>query len=639
MTERASEAPAAEGQNPARGGATLVAACLVEFHRAAHRLGSYPPDHPLVPAAVQSVQRSLAAATAQTGSLALQIRADRILYDGEAVEARNPAIRSLAESLFEAGVGSLQIEGGASKDTIGSFLGWLARLRSTGGDHSTGASLKALGLPGVEVRLADKDAARAAGGAPAEPPGLADEFLVRFAGGIFRGAHLDPSATTAGSPRQRFTTALEWGLLEKGPGLIGAELAELEAAISDAPAEARDEVVRIVRGVVGRLAPELRAQMPAAFAGAPGPGEAQTDGRESMVRPEPAQRDGGVESCERYQMCADPVSRKAKAIAIAARLLSDGQAGRETTILASLIREAAPGLLAGSWCEELRDCSVAALAVLANDSEEAQPAHAEAERFVAWLRDSSTIDSLLASAEARVDGPEQALAGLFAATGAEGVARAFETTSAMPPGDAHDRRVHMLSECPGEDLLAGFRSLSVRLDPEHLAWAVALLRRVPLREANILAQESSTHEAPRVRLEALRTIAVVDRRDGAMNRTLERALGDPDAEVRELGFTLLGEQGTDAACALLMKSATGKLGTPEPNERVVAVDTIGRIRTTAARDVLIAIVSDRGAGGDAAATAVAQAAAVALESWDDAAARAALKSMGQTRKRSGAARA
>jgi hypothetical protein len=385
-----------------------------------------------------------------------------------------------------------------------------------------------------------------------------------------------------------------------------------------------------VRAVVAKLDRDVRSEMPEVFAEA-GPGGEEAAGDPEPAAPQPLIEDDPtlpVEPAaylgERYVEAAESASRRARGVAIAARLIQEGLSGDHTPILAALLRESARELLETGRFAELRDAANAAGTLRRSSSADAE-ARKEAGRFIDWLRSPETITAIFAAADLNVEGPETAIAGLFAATGAEGVTLAFEASVRLQPGAALDRKIHLLAASSAEDMLAGFRSLHVRADAQSLAWAVALLRRLPMREANLLAQELTTHADAGVRLESFRTLAAVDRRDGASDKLLERALADGDLTVRRLGLGLLRERACEKSSQLLARCIAGEFGVGDPQLRLDALEALGSIQTSSARDALVDLVTSGKMPYQSTDPDLREAAEKTLAGWNDAPAREALK--------------
>ena len=117
-----------------------IAEALAELSRAVHKIGMYPPEHPLVPAAIQTVQESVAAALSSIPSLRLGVAKEKILFDGEPLDEKNSALRWIAKCLHGAGIAVLDLTPQAGPQELRLLVSWLYRARradalASGEDH------------------------------------------------------------------------------------------------------------------------------------------------------------------------------------------------------------------------------------------------------------------------------------------------------------------------------------------------------------------------------------------------------------------------------------------------------------------------------------------------------------------------
>ena len=293
-----------------------------------------------------------------------------------------------------------------------------------------------------------------------------------------------------------------------------------------------------------------------------------------------------------YRDPRDSEDRRAAAASIAVRLLADDAAGGELPALLDYVCGAAIELLKGGRFAELEEGVAAARRVLQAEQpgEEAKKA---AEALMAQLRRPELIDLLLDAPENEAAQQASDRATLFAATGSEGVLRALSGFSALPSGGRRKQHVRLLAAAEAEPLLEGFGRLAEE-GTEALRGALPLLRRLPVREAIVIGRRLTLYEDAEIRMEAYRTLAEVDRRDGAFERYIESALWDAELRVSAFTLELLKRRADEAACAMLSRYVGGEFGLAQHELRLRAIAVLSEFPSAAARDALINVLHSGG---------------------------------------------
>ena len=160
--------------------------------------------------------------------------------------------------------------------------------------------------------------------------------------------------------------------------------------------------------------------------------------------------------------------------------------------------------------------------------------------------------------------------------GAEGVAVLEVMAGASDPAVAV-AALQRLSPQSLEVALERARDRDPGIRAEALECAARLAHPVPLSHEHLASELS--HEDVRVRLAALRALAVVD--DGEVSHTLARGLGDASREVRSLACELLGERGHGGVTAASAYLEATPLATVS-----AALGAIAAAETSGARQVL-----------------------------------------------------
>ncbi|HSK46479.1 MAG TPA: HEAT repeat domain-containing protein, partial [Coriobacteriia bacterium] len=113
-----------------------------------------------------------------------------------------------------------------------------------------------------------------------------------------------------------------------------------------------------------------------------------------------------------------------------------------------------------------------------------------------------------------------------------------------------------------------------------------------------LMERALRHQEPRVRREAVRTVAGIGGLSGA--RVLARALQDEDAQTVQLAARSLGETGAVEAVDALAQVAQGDgEGNRDTGPRVEAIEALGRIGSPKALPALKSVASRRSLWGGA----------------------------------------
>jgi hypothetical protein len=95
---------------------------LVQFSIALHKNGAYPPGHPLLNAAVESVVQRLGDLLKDRPSLSIGIARSQLVIDGVATDQTNPVLRELAQRLHRHQLGAIKFSQGFGPDEIEDLL-------------------------------------------------------------------------------------------------------------------------------------------------------------------------------------------------------------------------------------------------------------------------------------------------------------------------------------------------------------------------------------------------------------------------------------------------------------------------------------------------------------------------------------
>lgn len=181
---------------------------LVQFSIALHKHSTYPPGHPQLATALESVLDRLADLFREREILAIGVSKQQLLIEGVATDSANPVLRELAQRLHRQQLGGLRLLRGVTSEELADVLTRLSQELQPGG--------KALGLQPVEelsrlehIRLVPMafDQMELAGdkveGPPLEGQGhelwlqLAAAALIGLGGGPDGGEAADPAAVAS----------------------------------------------------------------------------------------------------------------------------------------------------------------------------------------------------------------------------------------------------------------------------------------------------------------------------------------------------------------------------------------------------------------------------------------------------------
>lgn len=99
-----------------------IVAFLVRFSIALHKHSTYPPGHPTLRAADDSVAESLAALFASRAELRLGVARHELVVDESATDQGHPVLRELAERLHRRSVGGLLLRKGLTAEELAEVL-------------------------------------------------------------------------------------------------------------------------------------------------------------------------------------------------------------------------------------------------------------------------------------------------------------------------------------------------------------------------------------------------------------------------------------------------------------------------------------------------------------------------------------
>src|SRR6476619_4446991 len=104
-----------------------IVEALVRLGKAVQKSTIYPDGHPAVPAAVNTFFDALRQALDERAVLSLGVVSDRILIEGEPVDAKNAALAWLAQQMYERGVGAVDFKRSIPEAEGVRFVQWLAK--------------------------------------------------------------------------------------------------------------------------------------------------------------------------------------------------------------------------------------------------------------------------------------------------------------------------------------------------------------------------------------------------------------------------------------------------------------------------------------------------------------------------------
>jgi len=99
-----------------------LADLLVELQIALHKHAIYPPDHPLVEAAVDGVVRRLRGWLAERDVLSIGVARKQLILDGVATDPDHPLLRELASRLHRHHLGAVKIGAGIPAEEVADLL-------------------------------------------------------------------------------------------------------------------------------------------------------------------------------------------------------------------------------------------------------------------------------------------------------------------------------------------------------------------------------------------------------------------------------------------------------------------------------------------------------------------------------------
>ena len=100
---------------------------LVQFSVGLHKAGAYPPNHPVVREAIESVYVQLLALLTERDTLAIGVAHDQLLVDGMATDSHTSVLAELAKRLHRHQVGAVRFQEGVALEELTDLVTTLCR--------------------------------------------------------------------------------------------------------------------------------------------------------------------------------------------------------------------------------------------------------------------------------------------------------------------------------------------------------------------------------------------------------------------------------------------------------------------------------------------------------------------------------
>ena len=126
---------------------------LVELQIALHKHAIYPPDHPLVDAAVDGVAQRLWTLLADRSVLSVGVARRQLVIEGVATDADHPLLRELAQRLHRHHLGAIKFTAGVDAAEIADLLATLGTEPGRNGVDPVGTSVVDVNAQWSHVRL------------------------------------------------------------------------------------------------------------------------------------------------------------------------------------------------------------------------------------------------------------------------------------------------------------------------------------------------------------------------------------------------------------------------------------------------------------------------------------------------------
>jgi hypothetical protein len=141
--------------HPEQGGASLsrdLADFLVELSIAMHKHAIYPPGHPLLDMAVDTVSRRIGGLLLERSALSIGIARKQLIIEGVATDSSHPLLQELAHKLHRHHLGALKFSQGLERRELAEALATLA-VDASRTERPIGLETESLGDRWAHVRL------------------------------------------------------------------------------------------------------------------------------------------------------------------------------------------------------------------------------------------------------------------------------------------------------------------------------------------------------------------------------------------------------------------------------------------------------------------------------------------------------
>jgi hypothetical protein len=239
---------------------SAIVEAVMRLGKAVHKTTIYPEGHPAIPIAVRHFLDALRGALEDAPAITLGVARDRLLLDGEPIEARSSSVSWLAERLFEAGIVALELGRDLTEPEGIRFAHWVARAGAAGADPDDAPSFGGITLTRYDFGRVRFNEDPAAGPAGRDSP---VRLWLTLMSGLFGGRDTDAAGRMMDDPEalaKEFSARLAAGD-SAGAAAMASRVIGLGAQIHSLTGPMRDAVRRRVGKFVEGLSPALRSEI------------------------------------------------------------------------------------------------------------------------------------------------------------------------------------------------------------------------------------------------------------------------------------------------------------------------------------------------------------------------------------------
>jgi len=274
-----------------------------------------------------------------------------------------------------------------------------------------------------------------------------------------------------------------------------------------------------------------------------------------------------ISSESRYRDPRDEFDVRLHAAEIAVQALGFGGGGKHRAALLGVVDQASGALLASGRFDALRDAAVAAQSFSALP-EQSDVTRRAARGYLDGFTDRERIRRVLKEACSQSSLPESALS-LLRLGGVAALDEALDALQGETRFEIAEALRRLVSDS-GPEQVAGLLETRAAGAWPRLRTLLPILRRLRPVDGVPLLERLAAHGDARVRREALEALCDVDRRGGAFERHLARALGDDDETVLLFAAERLAELDSPSARETLAAYLQGALDGEPPTAAVAA---------------------------------------------------------------------